>query len=238
MPDDSYLTKEVLKELKRMNKNILTDKYLWNLTQDFNFYSDICNVLTTIACKKIGSYCKIFKAKKNENVIYIWIRGTDLIAKEGNGKIKINWKEFLKDLLVDMFFFKKKLKDKMKIHTGFWTAIESIYTSIERFLFKQYFKKIVIFGHSMGGAMSKEVARRLDELFHNIKIITFGTPRTGNKYYAKEFDNYNMIEYINRADIVTKLPLRVMNYRHTSKIKRLGKWGISIKAHLNYGEYL
>ena len=127
----------------------------------------------------------------------------------------------------------------MKVHAGFWSAYETLHEKIYEYLICSIVMdtKVVIFGHSLGAAMAKECARRIYK-YYNVKVITFGTPRTGNKKYAKLFDKIDILEYINRADIVTKLPLRIMNYKHTSKIKRFGKWGLSIKAHLNYGEYL
>ncbi|MBN2521386.1 MAG: lipase family protein [Bacteroidales bacterium] len=213
---------------------MLSLKYIWSLTQNFNEYSDIIEVVKTVENKEIGSLCKIFIEKNRDRklTLYIWFKGSELS---------------IRDILIDMFFFKKKLDNKAKVHAGFWTAVESIFDDITDYLNKYVdlsYIEIVILGHSLGAAMAKEFARRLQELIPLglciIKIITFGSPRCGNKHYAKLFDRFDIQEYILKNDVICKLPLKIMNYSHVnkSKIKYLGKWGISCKAHLSYGKYL
>lgn len=202
---------------------MLTDKYLWCSTQNFVGYSDIAQNIKVIENNDVGSLCRIFEYQE---VLYIQFEGTQFS---------------LKDLLIDMFFFKKKLYSNVKMHAGFWTAVESIWEKVVDYVIHiaRPYSKVVVFGHSMGAAMAKECVRRLRGLYplDKIKVITFGTPRTGNKYYAELFDDYNMIEYMMRSDIVGKLPPKIFNYAHTKHIKYIGKTFVW-DAHHKYGEYL
>ena len=201
----------------------LTDKYLWYLTQEFAKYSDIIkSKIKVIENTNIGSFSRVFVFQDR---IYVQFLGTQFS---------------LKDLLVDMFFFKKKLYNKVKVHAGFWSAVESIFYKLSKYLFIDLDginKEIIVFGHSMGGAMAKEFTRSIKDYILNIKVITFGTPRTGNKYYAEEFDKIDMVEYRMRSDLICMLPPKWLNYSHTKHIKKVGKF-FNWNAHHKYGGYL
>lgn len=211
------------------------DKYLWCLTQDFRIYSDEVYTLKIIEDKEIGIHCTILKERDSEDslpVVYVMFRGTEL---------KLN------DILVDMLFFRKRIRKKkvgitgeIRVHSGFYLAVDSIYNKLFSYITRNYLHKgkLIIFGHSAGAAESKEFARRLlvDGIeLNKLKLVTFGTPRTGNKYYANWFDEYDMIEYLTKGDVIGMVPFRWMGYEHTRHIKKIGKW---YSGHHIYGRFL
>jgi hypothetical protein len=62
-----------------------------------------------------------------------------------------------------------------------------------------------------------------DELFKNIHVVTYGSPRVGNKYWAEWFDKKthgNSIRYSIKGDPVVVLPecfTRLCDYKHVGK---------------------
>lgn len=215
---------------------MLSNKYLWCLTQDYDLYSDVLKWDEAIEDKEIGIHCTIFQeANDPTETVYIMFRGTEL-----------KWN----DIIVDLLFFKKNVRKKkvnqmgrsLQCHWGFYNAVYSIYAKIVAFLKSKDLlnNKIVIFGHSAGAAEAKEFTRRFLSneaavCIYDIKVITFGTPRTGNKWYANWFDDIDMVEYLTRGDIIGKLPPEFCNYRHTTHIKMIGK---RCTGHHGYGRFL
>lgn len=133
---------------------------------------------------------------KNDNIV-ISIRGTDPSEIE--------------DILTDADI---TLRDFHfgKVHRGFYNALDEVYSSVV-VLLKQFDvnHKIIINGHSLGGALSVLLATRLtiEHGFKNIEIITYGQPRVGDESFINEvellFGNlYKRI--VNDLDAVPKLP--------------------------------
>ncbi len=131
------------------------------------------------------------------------------------------------------------LNNKILIHKGF---IDIFKKEFKNSLEDQDFlsshianhpqKKIIVSGHSLGGALAylcaEDIAYNSKNQNKNNEIdlccITFGAPRIGNKhfknYYNKKVRNTFRVSYGN--DIVTKIPLVFFNYRHIGKHYDLG----------------
>jgi predicted lipase len=56
----------------------------------------------------------------------------------------------------------------------------------------------------------------MDKVYCNVKVVTFGSPRIGNREFTKYIDQYVPINIrvINDTDIVPHLPSRVF-FKHT-----------------------
>ena len=79
------------------------------------------------------------------------------------------------------------------VHKGFLTAYNSLKSKsvINNMidLSKKYPNaRVIVTGHSLGGAMSHLAAIDLSVLNLNVSIYTFGSPRTGNKMFAEFFN--------------------------------------------------
>jgi len=82
--------------------------------------------------------------------------------------------------------------------------------------------KLLITGHSLGGALSTLLAFDLLYVQNSnmaIQLITFGSPRVGNEDFVSTFNNFNI--YANRVthyyDIVPHIPQEFLKYRHVSQ---------------------
>lgn len=110
------------------------------------------------------------------------------------------------------------------IHRGFKYHAKSILTNL---IMKNFFftttKKIILTGHSLGGATATVLADLLlKRRICNVKdviLITFGSPRPGGRSLKRRLKNLIHFRFVHGDDPVPLLPPFFMGYAHThSKI--------------------
>lgn len=88
------------------------------------------------------------------------------------------------------------------------------------FLSKKYdTKNILLTGHSLGAALSTLLAFDIEyndayENFNIYSLITFGSPRVGNKEFTEKFKKINSFRITHFYDIVPHLPQNIFKYKH------------------------
>jgi hypothetical protein len=127
-------------------------------------------------------------------------RGTVLNFKD-DSNIKIS----LTNVLQDFYFFHHvpvddRCPDGVLVHAGFRQALASIENAVVEQIQKLLEKykdvdptRILVFGHSLGGAMAKLFAFKLLEFklipgIENVSCVTFGQPHIGNKSFCVAID--------------------------------------------------
>ncbi len=79
-------------------------------------------------------------------------------------------------------------------------------------------KPIYFVGHSFGGALATLAAAHIQpRKLANCFLVTFGSPRVGNKAFTKLFKEVTVYRFVNGNDVVTRLPhfkVHVGNRRH------------------------
>lgn len=145
------------------------------------------------------------------------------------------------DSLIDWYYdlkvLKQHLKNNIYVHKGFYNQLnindnyEKIKKSLLNLIQKYPDNEIIITGHSLGGALSVLFGYLISNQLKktNIKVISFASPRVGNYYFKKDFDNIlnlNHYRVTNNRDIVTSAPM-------------IGYWHVGKNIHLcsNYYEY-
>ncbi|KAJ9070642.1 hypothetical protein DSO57_1005735 [Entomophthora muscae] len=116
-------------------------------------------------------------------------------------------------------------EDPRKVHAGFNSIITSLMPSllpaIKKAAHGRPDYKIILTGHSLGGALAtlaaNHIHKNLTIPWQQISVITFGQPRVGNLKFVQWYNSLplTMARVANINDPITLLPLSQMGYYHT-----------------------
>eukprot|EP01083_Nonionella_stella_P041783 113138_1 len=164
---------------------------------------------------------KAFKNSAQGYVAYDPIYGPSIvIAFAGTNPLTIE--DWITDVSFQFVNYSNGCTD-CKIHKGFYDTYTSISTQIwkqVRVLLQYYgdSTKLVITGHSLGGAMAIHCA--IDSVVnYKIKpsyVYTFGQPRVGDDAFAAHYGSVvtNLFRVTYRKDPVPHLPFAIWTYTH------------------------
>jgi len=110
------------------------------------------------------------------------------------------------------------------VHAGFYEYLNRIWDTVENHINygDRETKMLYICGHSLGGAMAALAASRLQDRVE--ACYTYGQPRVGGRVWAKKctFTHYR---YVNNNDIVPRVPLWIMGFRHRGTLRYINYYG-------------
>lgn len=158
-----------------------------------------------------------------------WIEGskTDtevlITQKDGYQIVCFRGTNSLTDVAIDLWFAKNSAYGgKGKVHAGFQTALNEVWTALEKNIDKN--RKVIIAGHSLGGALAQLLAYRLSLNNYNVSgVYTYGSPRVGNSIYKEEYNARLAAKtylHINNKDAVPSIPLEILGFIHLGTIER------------------
>ena len=133
--------------------------------------------------------------KNNDGIHVLSFRGTEVTEPS--------------DILADLKAGKNIEAIGGKIHVGFKGEINKLWPAIEKAV--AGIDSLYVTGHSLGAAMATIASGRMQSKV--LALITFGSPRVGNK----EFVNSLTVTHYrvqNNCDDVTKVPFRLMGFTH------------------------
>jgi triacylglycerol lipase len=116
-----------------------------------------------------------------------------------------------------------------RVHQGFKTEVDELWPLVclgcgEN---KIKTKSLWFCGHSLGAAMATIMAARCmadPEVVDPVQLYTYGSPRVGWPAYVKSL-KIDHIRWVNNNDIVTRVPFRIMGYRHHGTEKYINSMG-------------
>ena len=116
---------------------------------------------------------------------------------------------------------------KIRVHSGFVDAYKAPQIRLRlQGLILPGVKRIAICGHSLGAALAVLCAADMQASFpdRQVEVILFGCPRVGNRAFRDMYDRRvpKTLRVENGNDIVTKIPLAIMGYRHVGVPLRIG----------------
>ena len=118
-----------------------------------------------------------------------------------------------------------------RVHRGFKREVDDLWPRLEQALVSNE-RKLWFTGHSLGGAMTAISAGRC-RLSHIRStpemVVTFGSPRVGNKRYVNHV-RLDYYRWVNNNDIVPRVPPRWLGYRHAGEEIYLNRRGRISKA--------
>ena len=104
-----------------------------------------------------------------------------------------------------------------RVHRGFKAEVDELWPMIVEDVQREAEGRDLWFcGHSLGAAMTTIMASRCfhdPDLADPVEVHTFGSPRVGWPGYAKSLGMTHH-RWVNNNDIVTKVPMWIMGYRH------------------------
>ena len=129
------------------------------------------------------------------------------------------------DWYYDLMISKRNLNKDIYVHSGFYSQLhinnnfekitEHVKTLIEEY--PEY--SLYITGHSLGAALATLYGYELSKLLkHNIIVVSFASPRVGNKGFKLDFnsqENLSHYRITNNRDIITASPM--FRYHHVGK---------------------
>lgn len=116
-----------------------------------------------------------------------------------------------------------------RVHQGFKKEVDDLWPMIQEDLERKVnLNKMLWFcGHSLGAAMATIMASRCKhniDLNDPIQLYTYGSPRVGWKTYCNSL-NIEHHRWVNNNDIVTRVPLWLMGFRHHGEEHYMNAYG-------------
>lgn len=224
---DDYTLKECCTDEERQALKCVEDGNLFKACALFSYLSYMYltqKLLDTTVLKDI-----VYGFLETKTIVFIVFKGTS----------RFN------EVITDIKFFKTDDEFDIpgKIHTGFYETLkDDIPVIIQRIKSILNGRKLVITGHSLGGALAcilhAYIQRKEPEL--DSELISLGAPRIGDKSFSKFITLTKASRIVNRGDIVTMIP--TINYYHHDKEYLIGRKfsipGASKHSILEYIKYL
>lgn len=115
----------------------------------------------------------------------------------------------------------------IRVHSGFISAYKSPRVrGVIHGMMSPDIRRVRVMGHSLGAALAALCALDLEYNFpdRDYEALLFGAPRIGNGAFKKSYNKRvpKTLRVENGNDIVTKLPLSVMGYRHAGALLHIG----------------
>ena len=163
---------------------------------------------------------------------YRFMNKTDLvIACRGTQPTEWN------DISADLKAIPVMAETVSRVHKGFKEEVDELWPMVcEDINRKTNIKKDLWFcGHSLGATMATIMASRAKHdagLNDPVELYTYGSPRVGWKKYVSSLDVTHH-RWRNNNDVVTKVPLWIMGYRHHGELhyitsdNKIGKPGFT-----------
>lgn len=111
-----------------------------------------------------------------------------------------------------------------RVHDGFWRALAHVWEELGSRVaeFQDQGQSLWITGHSLGAALATLACARwraADKPVHG--LYTFGSPRVGDREFARIFDQdfaARTFRFVDNGDLVTRVPPRALGFSHVGTL--------------------
>jgi triacylglycerol lipase len=130
----------------------------------------------------------------------------------------------LSDVLADLNAIPRGAMTHGLVHSGFRGELDKLWETVSFERNKHNKKAFYITGHSLGAAMATVATSRFEETQKVEQLTTFGSPRVGTRSFVKHIETPHY-RFVNNNDIVTKVPLFIMGYKHHGVLQYINFYG-------------
>ena len=133
------------------------------------------------------------------------------------------------DIKADLKAMPVKSESVSRVHRGFKAEVDELWPMVLEDITRTVNKDNTLWfcGHSLGAAMATVMASRCfyeESIRDPEELYTYGSPRVGWKGYVNTMKTKHH-RWVNNNDIVTRVPLAVMGYKHDGEEHYLNCWG-------------
>ena len=166
------------------------------------------------------------KGTDTQGIFGVATDNTFVVAFRGTEETSIS------DWLTDLKFNQKIFpygdgSTDIMVHAGFLESYQSVRDTVLEQAKSTDLKRIMVTGHSLGGALGNLFALDISFRVLGAEIVcyTLGGPKPGNEAFAKLYNNKvpNTFRIVNGSDGVPKLPPGA--YTHVGKLQQIGDVG-------------
>jgi len=130
----------------------------------------------------------------------------------------------LSDVLADLNALPKKSMTDGWVHRGFRGELDKLWEHVKALVEKHSDKELYVCGHSLGAAMATICTSRIEEFRDVAGLYTYGSPRAGTRSFVKGIRTTHW-RFVNNNDIVTRVPLALMGYKHHGHLCYINHYG-------------
>lgn len=168
--------------------------------------------------KKLGWNSHIFLEHKGAQCHIVWNKDDIALCFRGTEPDEMS------DVLADLNAWPSKSMTDGWVHSGFRNELDKLWTHIEPIASEYNEKNLYVCGHSLGAAMATICTSRIEE-FRKVEVLyTYGSPRAGTRSFVKEIKTQHW-RFVNNNDIVTRVPLALMGYKHHGHLCYINHYG-------------
>lgn len=138
----------------------------------------------------------IYQSKQTQILV---IRGTDT---------RYGYAETLSDLLVSFRFIPTLISEGLYCHHGYSYVGQRIVEQLRKNNLIDKNKKLIITGHSLGGAIAKFISVHMEQ---DIDLYTFGAPQVAQQNYYSYRYQVDEHHYMNKHDWLCSFPSHLYN---------------------------
>ena len=130
----------------------------------------------------------------------------------------------LSDVLADLNALPKKSMTDGWVHRGFRGELDKVWDHVKVLAEEHTDKTLYVCGHSLGAAMATICTSRIEEFRDVEALYTYGSPRAGTRSFVRGIKTTHW-RFVNNNDIVTRVPLALMGYKHHGVLCYINHYG-------------